>query len=93
MSGEIQQYIDSIETDKVKELVSIGSSLKVCLVAEGHADICPRLGPTVEWDTGAAHALLLGSGMDMLAYENDGLLWSLSYNKEHLINPFICVKK
>lgn len=93
MSDETKQYIDSIETDKVKELVSIGSSLKICLVAEGCADIYPRLGPTMEWDTGAAHAVILESGMDMLAYENGELLGPLSYNKENLLNPFFIVKK
>ena len=50
MSDETKAYIDAIDTDKQKELVSIGSSLKICLVAEGEADIYPRLGPTMEWD-------------------------------------------
>ncbi|WP_414673687.1 inositol monophosphatase family protein, partial [Marinimicrobium sp. UBA4209] len=40
----------------------MGSSLKICLIAEGEADLYPRLGPTSEWDTGAAHAVLLGAG-------------------------------
>jgi len=93
MSDETKQYIDSIETDKVKELVSIGSSLKICLVAEGYADIYPRLGPTMEWDTGAAHAVILESGMDMLAYDNGGVLGSLLYNKDNLLNPYFIVKK
>jgi len=93
MSDETKQYIDSIETDKVKELVSIGSSLKICLVAEGQADIYPRLGPTMEWDTGAAHAIILGAGMDMLAYENGEELDALLYNKENLLNPFFIAKQ
>ena len=93
MSDETKQYIESIETDKVKELVSIGSSLKICLVAEGQADIYPRLGPTMEWDTGAAHAVILESGMDMLAYESGATLNSLLYNKENLLNPYFIVKK
>ena len=93
MSDETKGYIDSIETNKEKELVSIGSSLKICLVAEGQADIYPRLGPTMEWDTGAAHAILLESGMDILAYENGAVLETLMYNKENLLNPFFIVKE
>jgi 3'(2'), 5'-bisphosphate nucleotidase len=50
MSDETQAFIDAIDTQKEKELISIGSSLKICLVAEGEADIYPRLGPTMEWD-------------------------------------------
>ena len=57
MSDETQVFIDAIDTVKEKELISIGSSLKICLVAEGEADIYPRLGPTMEWDTGAADAI------------------------------------
>ena len=49
--------------------VSIGSSLKFCLLAEGAADLYPRLGPTCEWDTGAAHAILLAAGGDVLDVE------------------------
>lgn len=49
------------------ETVSIGSSLKFCLVAAGEADFYPRLGPTMEWDTGAGHAVLLAAGGDVLA--------------------------
>ncbi|GEQ97914.1 3'(2'),5'-bisphosphate nucleotidase CysQ [Iodidimonas gelatinilytica] len=48
------------------ELVSIGSSLKFCLVATGEADIYPRLGPTMEWDTAAGHAVLLAAGGRMV---------------------------
>ena len=57
MSDETQAFIDAIDTGKEKELISIGSSLKICLVAEGEADIYPRLGPTMEWDTGAVHVI------------------------------------
>ncbi len=47
---------------KVAELVSVGSSLKFCLVAAGEADLYPRLGPTMEWDTAAGHAVLSAAG-------------------------------
>jgi len=92
MSDETKQYIEDIETDKEKELVSIGSSLKICLVAEGQADIYPRLGPTMEWDTGAAHAIMLEAGMDVLIYDESASPQRLLYNKSNLLNPFFIAK-
>ena len=66
------------------ETVSRGSSLKFCLVAEGAADVYPRLGPTSEWDTGAGHAVLLAAGGDVVSAEGG----PLKYNaKESLLNP------
>jgi len=88
MSDETKEFIDAIKTEKDKELVSIGSSLKICLVAEGAADIYPRLGPTMEWDTAAAHAVVLEAGMGMKIYEHGKVTKPLSYNKENLLNPF-----
>ena len=89
MSDETQAFIDAIDTQKEKELISIGSSLKICLVAEGEADIYPRLGPTMEWDTGAAHAIINESG---------GLVSDLSgvrigYNKKSLLNSYFIVTR
>lgn len=71
------------------ERVNMGSSLKVCLLAEGKADLYPRLGPTSEWDTAAAHAILRASGGDI--YTTD--FQPLTYNtRKSLINPeFIAV--
>jgi 3'(2'), 5'-bisphosphate nucleotidase len=67
------------------ELVAIGSSLKFCLVAEGAADVYPRLGPTSEWDTAAAHAVLLAAGGAVSALDGT----PLAYNtREQLLNPF-----
>lgn len=67
------------------EIVSRGSALKFCLVAEGAADVYPRLGPTSEWDTAAGHAVLLAAGGQVI--NTDGA--PLSYNsKESLLNPF-----
>jgi 3'(2'), 5'-bisphosphate nucleotidase len=90
MSDETQAFIDAIDTDKEKELISIGSSLKICLVAEGEADIYPRLGPTMEWDTGAAHAIVNEAGGQLIDQENYG---ELKYNadKKLLNNYFIVV--
>lgn len=67
---------------------SIGSSLKICLVTEGSADIYPRNAPTMEWDTAAGHALLRAAGMNMYRAGTD---IPLHYNKEDLHNPFFIV--
>jgi 3'(2'), 5'-bisphosphate nucleotidase len=67
------------------ETVSRGSSLKFCLVAEGAADVYPRLGPTSEWDTAAGHAVLLAAGGHVIATEGGALRYNA---KESLLNPF-----
>ena len=71
------------------ELISLGSSLKICLVAEGKADVYPRLGPTSEWDTAAAQCVLEQAGGRLVDREGA----TLEYNsKESLLNPefFAC---
>jgi 3'(2'), 5'-bisphosphate nucleotidase len=85
MSDETQAFINAIDTQKEKELILIGSSLKICLVAEGEADIYPRLGPTMEWDTGAANAIINESGMKLSGFI-DGAYVSFLYNKINLLN-------
>lgn len=65
------------------EFIAMGSSLKFCMVAEGAADIYPRLGPTMEWDTAAAHCILEEAGG--LVTDLDGN--SMNYNKPVLLNP------
>ena len=70
-------------------LISSGSSLKICLVAEGTADVYPRFAPTMEWDTAAGHAIARAAGCDV--YHIDGKT-SLKYNKEDLHNPWFIVK-
>jgi 3'(2'), 5'-bisphosphate nucleotidase len=90
MSDETQTFIDAIDTQKEKELISIGSSLKICLVAEGEADIYPRLGPTMEWDTGAAHAIVIGSGKNFWEYQNRKYMLNM-YNKKNLLNQWFVV--
>ena len=67
------------------ELVSMGSSLKFCLVAEGAADLYPRFVPTMEWDTGAAHCILEEAGGAVCTL--DGC--RLAYGREDLRNPSI----
>jgi len=85
MSDEMQAFIDAIDVDKEKELASIGSSLKICLVAEGNADIYPRLWPTMEWDTAAAHAVINESEGSLTPLNYDSII---QYNKECLVNPY-----
>lgn len=65
------------------ETISMGSSLKLCLVAEGAAHFYPRLGPTMEWDTAAAHAVVNEAGGTVCGHEADELI----YNKADLHNP------
>lgn len=66
------------------ELVRMGSSLKLCAVAEGSADIYPRMGPTSEWDTAAAHAIVKACGGEVFQY---GTMKPLVYNKKNILNP------
>jgi 3'(2'), 5'-bisphosphate nucleotidase len=70
------------------EIRTSGSALKPCLVAEGTADIYPRFGPTMEWDTAAPHAVVRGVGRRMVAFESGR---ELVYNKEELVNPSFLV--
>jgi 3'(2'), 5'-bisphosphate nucleotidase len=70
--------------------ISAGSSLKLCLVAEGAADLYPRTGPTMEWDTGAGQAIALFSGAEVVEFESGE---PLRYNKENLLNPWFCVRR
>lgn len=69
------------------ELTNMGSSLKLCLIAEGKADIYPRLAPTSEWDTAAAHAVVTAAGgvVTNLKFE------TLKYGKENILNPYFLV--
>ena len=70
------------------ELINMGSSLKLCLVAEGKADLYPRLAPTAEWDTAAAQAVVEAAGGSVV----DNNLRPLHYNsKESILNPFFYV--
>lgn len=79
-----QETRDFIEQLGKHELVQAGSSLKFCRIAEGKADIYPRLGPTCEWDTGAAHAVLAAAGGKVNKLDGTPLL----YGKEDVLNPY-----
>ena len=85
-SNRLNEFISKF--DKV-ELIQKGSSLKICLVANGEADIYPRLGPTMEWDTAAADAVIRNSGGNLKIYGTNALL---KYNKKELLNSqFIAI--
>jgi 3'(2'), 5'-bisphosphate nucleotidase len=77
-----QAFMDKLNAP---EIVSRGSSLKILELAKGEAHLYPRLAPTMEWDTGAAHAILLEAGGKMISEETGG---ELPYNKENLLNHF-----
>ncbi|MCS3770612.1 3'(2'), 5'-bisphosphate nucleotidase [Aeromonas hydrophila] len=70
------------------ELVSMGSSLKFCVIAEGGAELYPRLAPTCEWDTGAAQAVLEGAGGSVTQLDGS----PLCYNKPDILNPWFVAK-
>ena len=70
--------------------ISAGSSLKLCLVAEGEADIYPRLGPTMEWDIAAGQVVAEGAGATVLRHDKGT---PLTYNKEDLLNPWFIVAR
>ena len=90
-SPEFDAYLKDMEQKyETVNFVPAGSSLKFCLVAEGKADVYPRLGPTMEWDTAAGHALVLEAGARVKVY---GGVTDLQYNKENLLNPFFIVER
>ena len=91
MSQETLDFVESIKKEgKEVEVVSKGSSLKFCLVAEGNADVYPRFAPTMEWDTAAGQAICNAVGIDVISQETNQ---PLLYNKENLLNPWFLVSK
>lgn len=76
---------DYIAKYPVRDFTSAGSSLKFCLVAAGEADLYPRLGRTMEWDTAAGHAVLLGAGGQVVRFDDHK---PLTYGKDGYANPF-----
>ncbi len=90
MSPETEAYISELQHKHgLVEIVSKGSSLKICMVAEGSADEYPRFGPTMEWDTAAGHAIANAAGKKLWLTDFSG---ELIYNKENLLNSFFIVK-
>ena len=90
LSPETETYIADLKKKHGSvELISSGSSIKICLVAEGSADVYPRFAPTMEWDTAAGHAIARAAGMEVYQAGKDE---PLRYNKEDLLNPWFIVE-
>lgn len=102
LSEETQFFIDDLKVNYPNlEANSKGSSLKLCMIADGSANIYPRIAPTMEWDTAAADAIVRESGKMTYKYDenikaldylnkNDNLK-PMVYNKENLLNPYFVV--
>jgi 3'(2'), 5'-bisphosphate nucleotidase len=79
-----------LEHYKIKDFISAGSSLKFCLVATGEADIYPRHGRTMEWDTAAGHAVLMAAGGSVTRIDGSPFIYGKS--GEDFANPFFVAK-
>ena len=90
LSPETEAFFNSKKAEhKNVDTVSMGSSLKICLVAEGVAHVYPRYAPTMEWDTAAGHAIAIGAGKNLYDYETGK---PMVYNREKLLNNWFLVK-
>lgn len=88
---ELEQFVAQKKEEKGEVIFKpAGSSLKICLVAEGVADIYPRLGPTMEWDTAAGQAIAECSGASIYIFKEEK---PLLYNKPELLNPWFVVER
>jgi 3'(2'), 5'-bisphosphate nucleotidase len=89
MNDDTLKFIENAKNSgKEIEVVSKGSSLKFCLVAEGKADVYPRFAPTMEWDTAAGQAICNAVGLKVISKQTNK---ELTYNKENLLNPYFLV--
>ncbi|HKK48305.1 MAG TPA: 3'(2'),5'-bisphosphate nucleotidase CysQ [Alkalispirochaeta sp.] len=107
LSAATEAYIETLRADHpYLELLSAGSSIKICRVAEGSADEYPRFAPTMEWDTAAGDAVARAAGCEVLAWDAEGGAMAgpteagagapagpLTYNKEDLHNPWFLVRR
>ena len=86
-SQETRDFVNNLKNkhEKTIEFIRIGSSLKLCLIAEGKADIYPRLAPTMEWDIAAGQAIVEESKGRITKYKTKE---SIKYNKQNLLNPY-----
>ncbi|MBQ9525274.1 MAG: 3'(2'),5'-bisphosphate nucleotidase CysQ [Bacteroidaceae bacterium] len=90
MTPETEAYVADVRRMYSQvELISCGSSIKICLVAEGAADAYPRFAPTMEWDTAAGDAIARAAGKQVLDVQTGN---PLTYNKEDLHNPWFLVE-
>lgn len=91
MNHDTLDFIEGLKANgKDVEIVSKGSSLKFCLVAEGNADVYPRYAPTMEWDTAAGQAICNAVGVEVISIETNK---PLTYNKQNLLNSYFLVSK
>jgi len=90
MSAETEVFFQDMKKEHGNvEIMAVGSSLKLCMVAEGKADAYARYAPTMEWDTGAGHAIAKYAGFSVQQYNTSD---DVVYNKEDLLNPWFLVK-
>tara|TARA_A100001015_G_scaffold213665_1_gene239705 strand:+ start:6806 stop:7594 length:789 start_codon:yes stop_codon:yes gene_type:complete len=90
MSTETENYVQTMyDIHGEVNLISKGSSLKLCMVAEGKADCYPRFAPTMEWDTAAGHAICEHAGFKVIDYMTNK---SMLYNRKNLLNNWFTVK-
>ena len=90
MNDETIKYVENLRASREVEIISKGSSLKFCLVAEGNADIYPRFSPTMEWDTAAGQAICEAVGLKVIDMSTQ---MPLRYNKKNLLNPSFLITK
>lgn len=91
MSTETHQHIEQLKLNHSNvEIVSTGSSIKMCWVAEGVADEYPRFGPTMEWDTAAGQAILQEANASLIDFETKQ---PMKYNRENLLNNWFIAKR
>ncbi|HPF97193.1 MAG TPA: 3'(2'),5'-bisphosphate nucleotidase CysQ [Mangrovimonas sp.] len=91
MNQDTMDYLESLKrTGNKVEMVSKGSSLKFCIVAEGEANIYPRFAPTMEWDTAAGQAICEAVGLKVISQDTNE---PMRYNKENLLNSYFLVSK
>ncbi|MDA9151569.1 3'(2'),5'-bisphosphate nucleotidase CysQ [Schleiferiaceae bacterium] len=91
MNESTQEYVDKKEREHgTIDAASFGSSLKICKVADGSAHCYPRFGPTMEWDTAAAHAVAAIAGCSVTQEDEQS---ALRYNKENLLNPYFIIQR
>jgi len=90
-SPELEKFVEQKRREHgAVEFISAGSSLKICLVADGTADLYPRLGPTCEWDTAAGQAIAEFAGAKMLNFKTGE---PLKYNRDDILNPWFIVRR
>lgn len=88
LNDKTKRFISEMEKQYTVDMVSRGSSLKFCIIAEGGAHMYPRFAPTMEWDTAAGHAICKAVGVEVIDQETQE---PLRYNKENLLNPSFLV--